>query len=74
MTGMWVHRLGLAKAKYYALTGEWISGKEARCSRLLARHADGPVGPFPGGPLRSEGLTRADQAGTIVKRSRRPMR
>jgi enoyl-CoA hydratase len=29
LTGMWVYRLGLAKAKYYALTGEWISGKEA---------------------------------------------
>jgi enoyl-CoA hydratase len=29
LTGMWVYRLGLAKAKWYALTGEWISGKEA---------------------------------------------
>lgn len=29
LTGMWVYRLGLAKAKYYALTGEWLSGKEA---------------------------------------------
>ncbi len=29
LTGMWVYRLGLAKAKYYALTGEWISGREA---------------------------------------------
>ena len=29
LTGMWIYRLGLAKAKYYALTGEWISGKEA---------------------------------------------
>jgi len=29
LTGMWVYRLGLAKAKYYALTGEWVSGKEA---------------------------------------------
>ena len=29
LTGMWVQRLGLAKAKYYALTGEWVSGKEA---------------------------------------------
>lgn len=29
LTGMWIYRLGLAKAKYYALTGEWVSGKEA---------------------------------------------
>ncbi len=35
LTGMWVHRLGLAKAKYYALTGEWISGKEAATIELI---------------------------------------
>ncbi len=35
LTGMWVHRLGLAKAKYYALTGEWISGKEAAEVELI---------------------------------------
>jgi enoyl-CoA hydratase len=29
LTGMWIYRLGLAKAKYYALTGEWVSGGEA---------------------------------------------
>lgn len=29
LSGMWVYRLGLAKAKYYALTGEWVSGKQA---------------------------------------------
>lgn len=29
LTGMWVYRLGLARAKYYALTGEWLSGEEA---------------------------------------------
>jgi enoyl-CoA hydratase len=34
-TGMWVYRLGLAKAKYYALTGEWISGKEAAEIELI---------------------------------------
>jgi enoyl-CoA hydratase len=27
--GMWVYRLGLAKAKELALTGRWLSGKEA---------------------------------------------
>lgn len=29
LTGMWVYRLGLAKAEHYALTGRSISGKEA---------------------------------------------
>ena len=29
LSGMWVYRLGLAKAKYYALTGEWVSGADA---------------------------------------------
>ncbi|MGD8359206.1 MAG: enoyl-CoA hydratase-related protein [Lysobacterales bacterium] len=29
LTGMWIYRPGLAKAKYYALTGDWISGREA---------------------------------------------
>jgi len=35
LTGMWVYRLGLAKAKYYALTGDWISGKEAVAAELI---------------------------------------
>ncbi len=35
LTGMWVYRLGLAKAKYYALTGEWISGREAAQIELI---------------------------------------
>lgn len=35
LTGMWVHRLGLAKAKYYALTGDWISGREAAAIELI---------------------------------------
>ncbi len=35
LTGMWVQRLGLAKAKYYALTGEWVSGKEAADIELI---------------------------------------
>jgi enoyl-CoA hydratase len=29
LTGMWIYRLGLTRAKFYALTGESISGKEA---------------------------------------------
>ena len=35
LTGMWIYRLGLAKAKYYALTGEWISGREAAEAELI---------------------------------------
>ena len=35
LAGMWVYRLGLAKAKYYALTGEWVSGKEAAKIELI---------------------------------------
>ncbi|MEX1154193.1 crotonase/enoyl-CoA hydratase family protein [Parvibaculum sp.] len=35
LTGMWIYRLGLAKAKYYALTGEWVSGKEAAEMELI---------------------------------------
>lgn len=29
LTGMWIYRLGLTRAKFYALTGSSISGKEA---------------------------------------------
>lgn len=35
LSGMWIYRLGLAKAKYYALTGDWISGKEAAAIELI---------------------------------------
>ncbi len=35
LTGMWVYRLGLAKAKYYALTGEWVSGRDAAAMELI---------------------------------------
>lgn len=35
LSGMWIYRLGLAKAKYYALTGDWISGKEAAEIELI---------------------------------------
>lgn len=35
LTGMWIYRLGLAKARYYALTGEWISGAEAAKIELI---------------------------------------
>lgn len=35
LSGMWIYRLGLAKAKYYALTGESLSGKEAAAIELI---------------------------------------
>lgn len=35
LSGMWIYRLGLAKAKYYALTGEWVSGEEAARIELI---------------------------------------
>ncbi|MEM9744306.1 MAG: crotonase/enoyl-CoA hydratase family protein [Pseudomonadota bacterium] len=35
LSGMWIQRLGLAKAKYYALTGEWISGADAAAIELI---------------------------------------
>ena len=35
LSGMWIYRLGLAKAKYYALTGEWVSGKQAADMELI---------------------------------------
>ncbi len=35
LSGMWIYRLGLAKAKYYALTGESLSGEEAAKIELI---------------------------------------
>lgn len=35
LTGMWIYRLGLTRAKQYALTGESISGKEAAAIDLI---------------------------------------
>ncbi len=37
LTGMWVYRLGLAKAKEYALTGTPLSGQEAAEIELINR-------------------------------------
>ncbi len=37
LTGMWVYRLGLARAKWHALTGEPLSGKEAAEVELINR-------------------------------------
>lgn len=35
LSGMWIYRLGLAKAKEYALTGKAISGKDAAAIGLI---------------------------------------
>jgi enoyl-CoA hydratase/carnithine racemase len=35
LSGMWIHRLGLAKAKYHALTGRPLSGREAADIELI---------------------------------------
>ena len=35
LTGMWIYRLPLAKAKYHALTGEPLSGKDAAACDLI---------------------------------------
>ena len=37
LTGMWIYRLGLARAKWHALTGEPLSGKEAAECELINR-------------------------------------
>ena len=42
LTGMWIYRLGLAKAKWFALTGEPLSGKEAAEIELINKAV-----PFP---------------------------
>jgi enoyl-CoA hydratase len=35
LTGMWIYRLGLAKAKWHALTGEPLTGVEAAAAELI---------------------------------------
>jgi len=35
LTGMWIYRLGLTRAKFYALTGVPVSGKEAAAIGLI---------------------------------------
>ena len=37
LTGMWIYRLGLAKAKEYALTGKSLTGQEAADIELINR-------------------------------------
>ena len=53
LSGMWIYRLGLAKAKYHALTGRPLSGREAADVELIneavpfarARGARSPSSP-----------------------------
>jgi enoyl-CoA hydratase len=47
LTGMWIYRLGLTRAKLFALTGESISGKEAAAIGLVNMS-------FPAGRLDAE--------------------
>lgn len=56
--GMWVHRLGLAKAKELALTGRGLSGKEAAEISLINK-------AVPFGELQSETRALAKQLATI---------
>ncbi len=35
LSGMWIYRLGLARAKYHALTGRPLSGREAAAVELI---------------------------------------
>src|ERR1700738_1470872 len=37
LSGMWIYRLGLPRAKYYALTGKPLSGREAADIGLINR-------------------------------------
>jgi enoyl-CoA hydratase/carnithine racemase len=37
LSGMWIYRLGLARAKYHALTGRPLSGREAADAELINR-------------------------------------
>ena len=54
LTGMWVYRLGLAKAKEYALTGKPVSGREAAEIELVNR-------AVPAEALEAEGWQLATQ-------------
>ncbi len=54
LSGMWVYRLGLAKAKEYALTGKPLSGEEAARIELINKSV-------PADRLEEEVRTLADQ-------------
>lgn len=58
LTGMWLYRLGLAKAKEYALTGRALSGSEAAELELINR-------AVPAGRLEAEVTTLAGQLASL---------
>ncbi len=58
LTGMWLYRLGLAKAKEYALTGKPLSGREAAEVELINDSV-----PFP--ELEATVRARAEQLAEI---------
>ncbi len=58
LTGMWIYRLGLTRAKEYALTGEPLSGTEAADIGLIN-------GAVPFGQLEAEVSRRASELASI---------
>ena len=58
LTGMWLYRLGLTRAKEYALTGKPLSGTEAVEAGLINA-------PVPFARLESEVRERAEQLAAI---------
>ena len=54
-SGLWIYRLGLAKAKYYALTGESLSGEEAAVTKR-----DAPFGDYSQGPKAEQPRKRSE--------------
>jgi enoyl-CoA hydratase len=58
LTGMWLYRLGLTRAKEYALTGRPLSGSEAVEAGLINA-------AVPFGELEDEVRARAEQLATI---------
>lgn len=58
LSGMWLYRLGLAKAKEYALTGKPLSGREAADVQLINR-------AVPFAELESAVLAQAEQLASI---------
>ena len=58
LSGMWIYRLGLARAKWHALTGEPLSGKEAAEIELINE-------AVPFAALEEEVLRRARQLASL---------
>ena len=58
LSGMWIYRLGLAKAKEYALTGKAVAGKEAAAIGLINK-------AVPFAELEAEVARQADQLASL---------